>query len=56
MILDRIAADTKLRVNKEKRKVPFSQMRAMAYKKEKNSTLFHCFLFLGDKSTTPFSR
>ena len=27
-----------------------------AYKKEKNSTLFHCFLFLGDKSTTPFSR
>lgn len=37
MILDRIAADTKLRVNKEKRKVPFSQMRAMAYKKEKNT-------------------
>ena len=37
MILDRIAADTKLRVNKEKRKVLFSQMRAMAYKKEKNT-------------------
>ena len=29
---------------------------AFGDKKEKNSTLFHCFLFLGDKSTTPFSR
>lgn len=35
MILDKIAADTKLRVNKAKRKIPFSQMRAMAYEKEK---------------------
>ena len=37
MILDKIAADTKLRVNKAKRKIPFSQMRAMAYEKEKNT-------------------
>ena len=35
MILDKIAADTKLRVNKAKRKIPFSQMRAMAYEKGK---------------------
>lgn len=37
MILDKIAADTKLRVNKAKRKIPFSQMRAMAYEKERNT-------------------
>ena len=37
MILDRIAADSKLRVNKAKRKIPFSRMRVMAYEKEKNT-------------------
>ena len=37
MILDKIAADTKLRVNKAKRKIPFSKMRAMAYEKERNT-------------------
>lgn len=37
MILDRIAADTKLRVSKAKRKVPFSQMRMLAFEKEKNT-------------------
>lgn len=37
MVLDKIAADSKLRVNKAKRKVSFSQMRAMAYEKETNT-------------------
>ena len=37
MILDKIAADTKIRVNKEKRNISFSQMRAMAYEKEKGT-------------------
>ena len=36
MILEQIAADTKLRVEKAKRKVPYSEIRAMAFAGERS--------------------